>query len=45
MIQHNKIWSLIVGEMKSSHQLDKLTESIMKKIQELDSKNVKSTNK
>ncbi len=46
MIRKNKTWRMIVEEMKNSHRLDKITKSVMKKIQELDIQNgTESTNK
>ncbi len=46
MIKKNKFWKIIVEEMKTKHRLDKLAESVMKKIQELDLNNgTENTNK
>ena len=45
MITKTKLWNLISQEMKTKHRLEMVTESVMKKIKELESRNVKNPNK
>ena len=44
MITKTKLWNLISSEMKAKKRLDDLTETIMKRIKELDKKDVENTN-
>tara|TARA_R110002126_G_scaffold215860_2_gene361913 strand:+ start:71 stop:208 length:138 start_codon:yes stop_codon:yes gene_type:complete len=45
MITKTKLWSTIIEEMRAKRRLDKLTETIMKKIEELEVSDVERTNK
>ncbi len=45
MITKSLTWNIVVEGLKDLHQAKKFTDKVMKQIQELDSKNVKSTNK
>ena len=45
MITKNDQWNFIVNEMKTIHRLSKLTQAVMKKIEEIDNKNVKRKDK
>ena len=45
MITKNKLWNIIVREMKTKHHLDNLTQEVMKRIEELGTNNDKSENK
>jgi dUTPase len=45
MITKTKLWNLISTEMKTIKRLDEITETVMKKIKELETSNVENTNK
>jgi len=45
MITKTKLWDLISSEMKTIKMLDEITETVMKKIKELETNNVENTNK
>ncbi len=45
MITKTKLWDLISSEMKNIKRLDEITETVMKKIKELETNNVENTNK
>jgi|TARA_R110000851_G_scaffold70195_11_gene156712 hypothetical protein len=45
MITKTKLWDLISSEMKTIKRLDEITETVMKKIKELETNNVENTNK
>jgi len=44
MITKTKLWSMIALGMKEKKSQDRFVEAVMKKIEELDSKNVKNAN-
>ena len=45
MITKTRLWNKISQEMKTTHRLKMITESVMKKIKELETRGAKSTNK
>jgi|10_taG_2_1085330.scaffolds.fasta_scaffold00223_14 hypothetical protein len=45
MITKTKLWNVISAEMKTKRRLEMVTESVMKKIKELETSDAKSTNK
>ena len=45
MITKTRLWDLISSEMKTIKRLDEITETVMKKIKELEINNVENTNK
>ena len=44
MITKTKLWNLISTELKTIKRLDEITETVMKKIKELETNNVENTN-
>lgn len=45
MITKTRLWNVISQEMKIKYRLEAITESVMKKIKELETNNVENTNK
>ena len=44
MITKDNQWNLIVSEMRTIHRLNKLTQAVMKKIEEMGTEDVKNKN-